>query len=94
LHKIFSHILCVLYLGCQSKELPIAKDRQGRPEIHYTCVYRASRRWEADGCIAAIFAGSVRKFHGDGLLDISVIHGDGMTTARQVYHERRGSKPM
>ncbi|SIT51547.1 hypothetical protein BN2476_1240008 [Paraburkholderia piptadeniae] len=36
----------------------------------------------------------MRKLHGDRLLDIGVIHGDGMTTAWQVYHERRGSKPM
>ena len=81
LHKIFNYILCVLYLGCQWKEMPIETDRQGRPEIHYTRVYRAFRRWEAEGCIAAIFAGSVRKLHEDGLLDISVIHGDGTTTA-------------
>src|SRR5258705_10551749 len=81
LHKIFNYILCVLYLGCQWKEMPIEKDRQGRPEIHYTRVYRAFRRWEAEGRIAAILAGSVRKLHEDGLLDISVIHGDGTTTA-------------
>jgi len=81
LHKIFNYILCVLYLGCQWKEMPIETDRQGRPEIHYTRVYRAFRRWEAERCIAAIFAGSVRKLHEDGLLDISVIHGDGTTTA-------------
>src|ERR1700692_2545667 len=41
LHKVFNYILCVLYLGCQWKELPIEKDRQGLPEIHYTRVYRA-----------------------------------------------------
>src|SRR6195952_1003284 len=63
------------------KELPIAKDGQRRPEIHYTRIYRTWRRWEADGCIDAIFTGSVRQLHQEELLDTTVIHGDGTTTA-------------
>jgi hypothetical protein len=35
-HAIFNYILRLLYSGCQWKELPIEKDRQGRQEIHYT----------------------------------------------------------
>jgi hypothetical protein len=31
---------------------------RGRPEIHYTRIYRALRRRQADGCIDRIFAGS------------------------------------
>jgi transposase len=81
LFKIFNYVLHVLYIGCQWKELPIAKDGEGRPEIHYTRIYSAWRRWEADGCIDAIFEGSVLKLHQDELLDITVIHGDGTTTA-------------
>src|ERR1700687_3965521 len=42
------------------------------------------RRWQADGCIERIFAGSVRKLHQDGRLDLSVIHGDGTTTSAQT----------
>src|SRR5882762_10248766 len=80
-HAIFNYILKLLYLGRQWKELPIEKDRDGRPEIHHTRIYRAFRRWEAQGCIAAIFAGSVLKLHQAELLDISIIHGDGTTTA-------------
>jgi transposase len=80
-HAIFNYILKLLYLGCQWKELPIEKDRDGRPEIHHTRIYRAFRRWEAQGCIAAVFAGSVLKLHQAELLDISIIHGDGTTTA-------------
>jgi hypothetical protein len=34
LHTLFNYILKLLYLGCQWKELPIAKDDQGREEIH------------------------------------------------------------
>ena len=36
LYTIFNYILKLLYLGCQLKELPIAKDEEGLPEIHYT----------------------------------------------------------
>src|ERR1700712_5779182 len=79
--KIFNYVLQFLYLGCQWKELPIDRDGEGRPEIHYTRIYSAWRRWEADGCIDAIFAGSVMQLHQDELLDVTVIHGDGTTTA-------------
>jgi transposase len=81
LHKIFNYVLHLLYLGCQWKELPIEKDGEGRPEIHYTRIYSAWRRWVADGCMAAIFAASVLKLHQDTRLDTTVIHGDGTTTA-------------
>ena len=81
LFKIFNYILQQLYLGCQWKQLPIDKDGEGRPEIHYTRIYSTWRRWEADGCMDAIFAGSVMQLHQDALLDITVIHGDGTTTA-------------
>jgi transposase len=81
LFKIFNYILRLLYLGCQWKELPIERDNDGCPEIHYTRIYNAFRRWEADGCIDAIFAGAVMQLHQDERLDITVIHGDGTTTA-------------
>jgi transposase len=80
-HALFNYILKLLYLGCQWKELPIEKDQNGRGEIHYSGVYRAFRRWEADGCFDAIFAGTVVTLHHADLLDTSVIHGDGTTTA-------------
>jgi hypothetical protein len=81
LHTLFNYILKLLYLGCQWKELPIEKDDRGRQEIHYTGVYRAFRKWEADGCFDTIFQGTVLTLHHADLLDISVIHGDGTTTA-------------
>src|SRR3954453_17125337 len=59
LFKIFNYVLQQLYLGCQWKQLPIDKDNEGRPEIHHTRIYSAWRRWEADGCIDAIFEGLV-----------------------------------
>jgi transposase len=80
-HALFNYILKQLYLGCQWKELPIEKDANGRREIHHTGVYRAFRRWEADGCFDAIFEGTVLMLHHADLLDVSVIHGDGTMTA-------------
>jgi Transposase DDE domain len=81
LFKIFNDILQLLYLGCQWKELPIERDNDGCPEIHYTRIYRAFRRGEADGCMDAIFTGTVMQLHHDALLDVTGIHGDGTTTA-------------
>ncbi len=79
--KIFNYILQFLYMGCQWKELPIEKDKDGHPEIHYTNIYRTFRRWEKDGCISAIFKGSVLQLHENNLLDTGVVHGDGTTNA-------------
>ena len=81
LHRVFNYILQTLHLGCQWKELPIEKDHEGRPEIHYTRIYSAFRRWQADGCFDAVFAGSVATLHQANLLDATVIHGDATTTA-------------
>lgn len=81
MHKIFNYILQVLYLGCQWKALPIEKDQDGLPEIHYLRIYSAFRRWEAAGCMGAIFEGLVLNLHQRNLLDTTVIHGDGTTTA-------------
>ena len=80
-HVLFNYILKQLYLGCPWKELRIEKDVNGRQEIHYTRVWRAFRRWEADGCFDAIFEGTVLTLHRADLVDVSVIHGDGTTAA-------------
>jgi transposase len=77
-------------LGCQWKELPIDKDGEGRLETHYTRIYRIWRRWVENGCIDAIFAGSVSRLHQDGLLDVTVIHGDGTTAAAKKGGDNLG----
>jgi transposase len=89
-HAIFNYILRLLYLGCQWKELPIDKERHGQPEIHYTRIYRAFRRWGADGCFDALFKGSVFKLHQDNRLDTSIIHGDGTTSAAKKGGDNLG----
>src|ERR1700690_3663832 len=74
LHRIFNYILQALYMGCQWKMLPIEGNAAGLPEIHHTRIYRMMRRWQADGSIDRIFAGTVHKLHQDQILDLSVIH--------------------
>ena len=81
LHAVFNYVLHALYLGCPWKELPIAKDEDGNPEVHYSRVYRMFRRWLADRCLDVIFANSVFVLHERGPLDTGVVHGDGTTTA-------------
>src|SRR6195952_2640183 len=81
LHALFNYILKLLYMGCQWKELPIEKNAEGHPEIHYTRIYGAFRRWRADGCFDIIFTVVVTRPHQTGLLDVTIIHGDGTTTA-------------
>lgn len=90
LHTIFNYILKLLYLGCQWKELPIEKNKEGQPEIHYTRIYRAFRRFEIQGCFDAIFAGSVSLLSLKGFLDMSVIHGDGTTTVAKKGGDNLG----
>ncbi|WP_262419911.1 transposase [Paraburkholderia sp. 31.1] len=91
MHKIFNYILQALYMGCQWKMLPIDRNAaEGHPEIHYSRIYRTFRRWQADGCIDAIFSGSVQQLHQDQLLDLSVIHGDGTTTAAKKGGDNLG----
>ena len=76
LHVIFNYLLRLLYMSCQWKELPIATGPDGRPEIHYTRIYRMFRYWQAQGCFERIFTGSVAALHAANLLDTDVIHGD------------------
>ena len=90
LHVILNYILKLLYLGCQWKELLIEKNGEGRPEIHYTRIYGAFRCYEDYGCFELIFAGSVSLLSLTGQLDVSVIHGDGTTTAAKKGGDNLG----
>ena len=90
LHVIFNYILKFLYLGCQWKELPIKKDKDGLPEIHYSSIYRVFRRWEVHGCFDRIFVDSVSTLHRNQLLDLSIIHGDGTTTTAKKGGDNLG----
>ncbi|SIO72578.1 hypothetical protein SAMN05444172_9027 [Burkholderia sp. GAS332] len=77
LDRIFNYILQLLYMVCQWKSLPNEKNDKGRPEIHYTRIYRALRRWPH----LRNFCGSVHRLHQHPPLDLTVIHGGSTTTA-------------
>jgi len=79
-HRLFNLILWVLYTGMQWKCLPMPRDAQGKPAIHYTTVYRAFATWADDGSLWQAFIASVRHLAAEKHLDTSVLHGDGTNT--------------
>ena len=79
-HRLFNLILWVLYTGMQWKCLPIPKDAQGKPVIHYTTVYRAFAKWADDGSLWQAFVASVEHLADAKQLGLSVLHGDGTNT--------------
>ena len=100
-HRVFNLILWVLYTGMQWKCLPIPKDANGKPIIHYTNVYRAFAKWSDDGSLLRAFIASVANLSEENKLDLSVLHGDGTNTvakkgvmgsATQVTSTRRGRR--
>jgi transposase len=79
-HRLFNLILWVLYTGMQWKCLPMLKDAHGKPEIHYTNVYRAFAKWADDGSLQQAFIASVGHLSEEKTLDLRVLHGDGTNT--------------
>jgi transposase len=79
-HRLFNLILWVLYTGMQWKCLPMLKDAHGKPEIHYTNVYRAFAKWADDGSLQKAFMASVGHLAAEKKLDVRVLHGDGTNT--------------
>src|SRR6266851_10520605 len=79
-HCLFNLILWVLYTGMQWKCLPIPKDPNGKPAIHYTTVYKVFARWAEDGSLWQAFIASVAHLAAEKHLDLSVLHGDGTNT--------------
>jgi transposase len=77
---LFNLVLWVLYTGMQWKCLPIPKDAQGKPAIHYTTVYRAFAKWADDGSLQQAFTASVAHLADEKRLDGRVLHGDGTNT--------------
>jgi transposase len=79
-HRLFNLILWVLYTGMQWKCLPIPKGPTGKPELHYTNVYRAFAKWADDGSLQQAFIASVGHLSDEKKLDLRVLHGDGTNT--------------
>src|SRR6266404_4451209 len=100
-HRVFHLILWMLYTGMQWKCLPVPKDTNGNPAIHYTTVYKVFARWADDGSLWQEFVASVRHLAAGKQLDLSVLHGDGTNTVAkkggmalgsQGINTRRGTK--
>src|ERR687888_1550572 len=79
-YRVFNLILWVLYTGMQWKSLPVPKDPQGKPVIHYTTIYKVFAKWAHDGSLWQAFVASVRHLAAEKQLDLSVLHGDGTNT--------------
>jgi len=65
----------------QWNQLPIDKNADGDPEIHYTRIFRIYKRWALDGSLNAAFLASIELLLQHDLLDTSILHGDGTTTS-------------
>ena len=63
---------------CNKENIPIDKEENGKPEIHYTNIFNAFKFWVKLGYFDKIFEASVSKLFAAKLLDISVLHGDGI----------------
>jgi transposase len=101
-HRLFNLILWVLYTGMQWKSLPILKGPNGKPELHYTNVYRVFAKWSDDGSLEQAFIASVRHLSDEKKLDVRVLHGDGTNTvakkgamgsATRATSTKRGRRP-
>jgi len=79
-YRVFNLILWVLYTGMQWKCLPVLKDANGTPAIHYTTVYKVFATWADDGSLWHAFVASVAHLSAEKHLDLSVLHGDGTNT--------------
>ena len=96
-HKIFNYILYLMHTGCQWHMLPIDKTESGHPEISYTRLFRHFKFWSDNGSFERIFESSVSRLFKKNLVDISVLHGDGTTTAAKKGGDnigRNGHKHM
>ena len=79
--KMFNYFLYLMHTGCQWYKLPIDKDPFGRREISYSRLFRHFQQWIKSGFFDRVFEASVAKLAKESLLDTSVLHGDGTTTA-------------
>lgn len=80
LFKTFNYILHFIYTGVQWEALPIGKDDNNKPEIHYTRIFCKYQQWNEDGSLVKSFEHSVLRLKEHDLLEASVLHGDGTCT--------------
>jgi len=81
LYKMFNYIMYLIHTGCQWYKIPIDKTSDGKPEISYSRLFKHYQAWLKKGCFERMFEASVERLAVNNLLDTSVLHGDGTTTA-------------
>jgi len=74
-YKIFNYILYVLHTGIQWSQLKTYKN-----ELHWSNIYKWHNRWSHDGSYQRLFEFSVEHLNDLGLIDWSLLHGDGSNT--------------
>lgn len=85
-YKIFNYILFVLHTGIQWKQLPVS-----RKEISWQTVYHYHNRWSKDGSYRRLFESSVALLQHQGLLDLSILHGDGSNVVAKKGVKKSGT---
>jgi transposase len=91
-YQVFNFILWILYTDMRWKCLPIPKDTNGKPAIHYTTIYKVFAKWADDGSLWQAFVASVRHLAAEKQLDLSVLHGDGTNTVAKKGAMGSGSR--
>jgi transposase len=90
LYGILNYILYLLHSGCQWHKIPIQKDSSGKQEISQCQVFKHFKRWVTLGFIDSIFIASVELLKDNGLLDTTVLHGDGTSTVAKKGGDNLG----
>jgi len=74
-YEVFNYILYVLHTGIQWNRLEVKRNK-----AHWSQVYKWHLRWSKDGSYKNLFETSVGILLDKGLLDLSLLHGDGSNT--------------
>ena len=91
LFDIFNYILFVLHSGIQWFNLPIRIDpTTGKREISYQRIYAHLKLWVESDSLSKIFIASVKILNDKGLLDLTIIHGDGTCTVAKNGGDNTG----
>lgn len=90
LYKVFNYILHLMHTGMQWMNLSVDKRSDGSPEIHYTRIFRIYQRWVNDGSLKSFFENTIVLLNENKLLDLSIVHGDGTSTAAKKGGDNLG----
>ena len=80
-YRTFQYICRVLHTGMQWQELEIKLNEKEEAEIHYTTLWRTFKAWTEHNVFSLFFEYSVKALMLADKLDMSILHGDGTSTA-------------